>query len=66
VPHEPVDGDGHEREDGHGDGEVGDEVVDGAVQRTEHPVSEMALIIRARCYNSVTIFAKICQIFWRL
>ena len=32
MPDSPVDGDGHEGEDRDGDGEVGDEVVDGAVQ----------------------------------
>jgi hypothetical protein len=35
----PVDRDGHECEDGDGDREVGDEVVDGAVQGAEDPVS---------------------------
>ena len=34
----PVDGDCHEREDGDRDGEVRDEVVDGAVERPEDPV----------------------------
>ena len=39
MPDSPVDGDGHEGEDRDGDGEVGDEVVDGAVQWPKDPVS---------------------------
>ena len=38
YPALPVDGDGHEGEDRDGDGEVGDEVVDGAVRSSEDPV----------------------------
>ena len=38
MPDSPVDGDGHEGEDRDGDGEVGDEVVDGAVRSSEDPV----------------------------
>ena len=38
--HLPVYRDGHEGEHGDGDGEVGDEVVDGAVQRAEDPIPE--------------------------